>query len=871
VDIKDLESQLWAKAMASGHIDSLSPAPQMPDPADDDAPTAIWGARIQGLIRQGRIPRALVEQWLRELVAEGEVTEASLFPFGAQDDGFSHPLPDPDRPRFEQLQLVGIGGAGRVYKAFDPMLQRWVALKYLRWESDQVKEHLLTEARAQAKVKHPHVREVFEVGEWDGEAFIAMRWIEGEPLHRVSPKLGWREVTALMIDVCEGVQAAHEQGLLHLDLKPGNILVEFPAQGPPKAFVTDFGLVVEVGGSSDSTPRRGGTLPYASPEQLGGGGVLDARSDVYGLGITLHVALSGRFPHQETSNKPGVMDRVPEDLMRVARRACAVVPSQRHATVKALAEDLRHVLDGRPIEARRGEWAYRSRLWIRRHPGAAVGLLAGVLMGGALLGWLGINRRQYLKQRELAQRFGEDTREALSQVRLAHLSPPHDRRAQMADVYAAMKRIETSMASLDESAQGPGHAALGRIHLVLEQWELAQSDYEKAWAKGYRMPEVAAQLGMVQGLMYLLERTNEADLPTGDPERRARMNAWKASSIELMALAKAQLPPEALPPGLPVMQAEVEDRSEDAKRMGWKALEIGPRDPWHYEPLRLAMEVWDDRVQRLIGAHRFEEAESWLTLLDAAVSKALEVGRSDPNLYSLQGYAAFDRAHLTEIRGGQPTAYLERAIESFRKAREMDPSIMAPIRWGADGLRRLSEIRMAQGLPVLAQLDEASSLIGPYTDLSVTERPWRNRYVQVRILSVRAVEKLRLGMDARADIQQASEYMSSIQKGKVTREVIPARVLPLELAKAWQAEKEKALTPEIVVDLGRLLSENAPSPLESGAMDLGSQATLRMATQFMNERTSPPSAEWRRAWQSFEAALMRYRPVARHGASHKGF
>ncbi len=869
MDLKDLESLLWAKAVASGYVDP-APSQTPPEETDDDAPTAIWGTRLQHLVRSGRIPRSLVEQWVRELMAQGETTEASFLRFETEATAPKAALPESGRPRFEQLQLVGMGGAGRVYKAFDPMLQRWVALKYLRWESDQVKAHLITEARAQAKVKHPHVREVFEVGEWDGEAFIAMRWIEGEPLQRAAPKLGWQALTALLIDVCEGVQAAHDQGLLHLDLKPGNILVEFPPQGPPKAFVTDFGLVTEMGSASESTPRRGGTLPYASPEQLEGGGALDVRSDVYGLGITLHVALSGRFPHQETSRKPGVMDRVPEDLMRVARRACAVVPSQRYASVRALAGDLKSVLEGRAIEARKREWTYRLHLWIRRHPGAAAGLLAGTIAGGALLGWAVANRRQSQRQRELAQRFGEDTREAVSQVRLAHLSPPHDRRAQMAEVDVIMKRIETAMTSLDESAQGPGHAALGRIHLALEQWEIAQSDYEKAWSKGYQTPEIAAQLGMVQGLMYVLAHSHEVDNPAGNPERRSQMSAMKASSIALMLRAKALLTPQELPPGLPVMLAEVEDRAEDAKRLGWMALEIGPRDSSHYEPLRLAMEIWDDRVQRLIGARRFDEAESWLQLFDAALSKALEIGRSDPNLYSLQGYAAFDRAHLMASRGEQPIPYLEKAIESFRKARAMDPSVLAPIRWGADALRRWSEVRMTLGLPVMPQLDEAVALVEPITTLAATEKPWRNRYILVRILGMRAFEKQRLGLDARPDIARAYELMDSISKAGVDLEPFPARVLPLELAKAWQSKKEGTLTPADVLQLSHLLEENAPTSFDDGVLDLGFQAIQRMAARFMAECASPSSAEWHKVWGAYQTALRKYPPGAKRGASRRG-
>lgn len=801
----ELESRLLALAIAEGlvHPEDLSAIPPGFDP-----PTAVWGPRIQRLLEAGRLDREHLEGWLRGIQHEGasEVPttrwSADGAPVGLPGD---QAFPERREPRYRDLELVGVGGAGRVYKAFDTLLQRWVALKFLRWEWSRVGDRLLAEARAQARVKHPHVRDVFEVGDMGPEAYLAMRWVEGEPLNRVAPRLDWRACAALMVQVCEGVHAAHREGLLHLDLKPGNILVE-GAEGRWHPFVTDFGMVADM--SAEGPPGvLGGTLPYASPEQLQRGAPLDPRSDVHALGVTLLVTLTGKLPHEpQAAEGRGIRGEVPPDLLRVARRAMAAEPGIRHESAWALAEDLRRVLERRPIASRQHLPFHRAGLWIRRNPALAAALALAAIFAGSAGGWSLALRRREAGRARLAQRFGEEIQATQALLRLCHLSPPHDRRGEVRDVRGRMERLRAAMAEVGEGATGPGQAALARIHMLLEEWPQAREAYGRAWAAGARDPETARNLGMLQALAYMEERYDEQDAPTGDPERLARIRALRDSALAMMARGRAAGGGPGGPDVLDVLVAETEDRGSDAERLGEEALAAADRAPWNYEPWRLAMEVWDARVQHLLLDARLPEAERLLGLLERAVARAIAVGRSDPNLYALRGYVAFDRASLEQERRRDAEPHLLRAVASFREAGAIDPDLTAAARWGADGLRRLAAARMQKGDLRTELLDEAERLILPVCGEGHPRR-LRNQLILVRILARRALQRTLLGQDPAWDLRRARGLLASLPPPGEGFEHYTTWDLTLELAEALHKERQGRLENGEVAALGQRFGE----------------------------------------------------------------
>lgn len=283
-------------------------------------------------------------------------------------------------------RLLGRGGMAVVYEATEVRLERRVALKVLRPALAADPKHVerfRREALAVARLQHPHIVQIFAVGEDGGHHFIAMELVNGPSLARaVSDASGdWcggrdfeRSLAAMMADVADGVAAAHELGIVHRDLKPSNILLE---QGRrPK--VADFGLAVDGGDPSLSLSGAPvGTPYYMSPEQVAQHrDTLDARTDVYSLGVTLYEITTGQRPFQgdtvmavfdaiRTQTPRDVRALAPArsaDLQAVVQRAMAKDRDERYPSAAALAADLRRLAAGQPTDARAREGGPVRRL-----------------------------------------------------------------------------------------------------------------------------------------------------------------------------------------------------------------------------------------------------------------------------------------------------------------------------------------------------------------------------------------------------------------------------------------------------------------------------------------------------------------------------
>lgn len=299
---------------------------------------------------------------------------------------------------YELLEEIGRGGMGVVYRARQAGLGREVALKVLAAGpyADAVDvASFRAEAAVAAALQHPGIVTVFEVGEADGHPYFSMELVEGTPLATLTAAgpLEPRRAARYAQAVAQAVGAAHARGILHRDLKPGNVLIDRADQ--PR--VTDFGLARQLG--CESTQHIAGSPGYMPPEQadpqLGGIGVA---SDVYGLGALLYHLLAGRPPFSgstvtatlalvltsEPVRPRQINPRVPKDLETICLKCLAKEPSRRYASALEVAEELGAFLECRPIKARPVGGPERFWLWSRRHPGLAVmgGLLATVLAAG---------------------------------------------------------------------------------------------------------------------------------------------------------------------------------------------------------------------------------------------------------------------------------------------------------------------------------------------------------------------------------------------------------------------------------------------------------------------------------------------------------
>ncbi|MEE8523907.1 MAG: serine/threonine-protein kinase [Thermoanaerobaculia bacterium] len=326
------------------------------------------------------------------LVTLSGITEEEPRPAAVSDE----PPPLTPEERYEIEEMIGQGGMARVYRAWDKQLERRVALKFLDHPSPAMRRRLVREARAQARVQHRHVLEVYETGEREGTPYIAMRYVAGGTLLEAGDGISLEQKVRLSAQIADALHAAHRQGLLHRDDKPSNVLDEETADQELVPWVTDFGIAVRDEGETSVGSQFAGTPHFLAPERLADGADVDRRSDVYSLGVTMYQLFTGDLPYAATdlidvlqqirtaAPRPprAVMPALPAELEAIVLRCLERDPSARYPSARAVADDLRRYLDGEVVEAYTASVAYRLTRFAIRHrlPLAVAGVAAMALL-----------------------------------------------------------------------------------------------------------------------------------------------------------------------------------------------------------------------------------------------------------------------------------------------------------------------------------------------------------------------------------------------------------------------------------------------------------------------------------------------------------
>ncbi len=303
--------------------------------------------------------------------------------------------------KYTILEEIGHGGMGIVYKAEDTTLKRPVALKFLPAElarHEEAKGRFIREAQAAAALDHPNICAIHEVGEADGQAYIAMAHIEGKTLRErlAQQPLESGEAVRLAVEIAGGLDEAHQKGIIHRDIKSANIMITDKGQ----AKIMDFGLAKVAGGPVITTEvKTMGTVAYMSPEQARGEEV-DHRTDIWSLGIVLYEMLTGRLPfqgeretsilysivHEEPTLLRQINAHVPVELQTIIDRALKKKQSERYPSAAAMLNDLRAYQDSSKA-GEAGVFNLRSLgRWLRR-PRVAIPVVVALAVIAFLAFW----------------------------------------------------------------------------------------------------------------------------------------------------------------------------------------------------------------------------------------------------------------------------------------------------------------------------------------------------------------------------------------------------------------------------------------------------------------------------------------------------
>lgn len=415
---------------------------------------------------------------------------------------------------FEIIERIGEGGMGVVYRARQQRPQREVALKMMRGvlPSDRARRRFEREADLLGRLQHPGVAQIYEAGAADGQPYFAMELIAGQSITAYADQreLSANERLTLLASVCDAVQHAHQRGVIHRDLKPANILID--GTGNPK--VLDFGVARALDAdyltrAATQTGQLLGTPRYMAPEQfLGEPDRVDARCDVYALGVIGFELLAGRPPldfeglslavaferarHEEPPRLGSLLPELRGDVETIIATALAKDPERRYASVGQFAEDLRRYLRDEPIFARPTTLIYQLRKFARRRRGlvTAVGIVfVAVLAGGVASTWALIQSMRanaaLLAEQERTVAEAEKSRLAFDFMRrtLTSVDPDRDGKdVRLIDALdAAAGEIAATFAGRPD-AEAHVRQTFGTIYHALGQYPAAREQLDRALA-----------------------------------------------------------------------------------------------------------------------------------------------------------------------------------------------------------------------------------------------------------------------------------------------------------------------------------------------------------------------------------------------------
>jgi eukaryotic-like serine/threonine-protein kinase len=579
---------------------------------------------------------------------------------------------------YELLEELGRGGMGVVFKARQISLNRVVAVKMILsglLASDEAVRRFRSEAENAARLGHPGIVPIFEVGEHEGLHYFSMAYVEGQSLSRMIAEhpLPPREAARIMALTAEAVAFAHGQGVIHRDLKPANILID--ESGKPR--ITDFGLAKRLDEDSSFSHSGAaiGTPSYMPPEQASGHSKrIDARSDVYSLGATLYAMLSGRPPFQADNPSDTCLQviqqepiplrqlnpKVPRDLETICLKCLEKEPRRRYASAREYAEEIARHLRGEPIRARPVGPSERLWRWCKRKPAvsglaasAVFLLLAGVSVSAYFAVEAGTRAKEAVIERDRADANFQKAREAVDKY------------------FTGVSESELlEVPGLQPLRKSLLETALRYYNGFIEQ-QKHNPELQNELASAYlRVAEVTKEIGTktealnsagkaCEILRQLLEKS------PGDPGFRSRL----AKSLDTLANLQFQVG----------KSQEAEANYQEALKISETVAREKPENPAFQN---LFAEICHDLGVFKNKTARLEEA---ISHLHQAVKIRERLSRKNPSEYKYRqdlanDYNSLAALQMDEGRIKQSLQYHEQAVAMLAELSTRHPDILGPKR-----------------------------------------------------------------------------------------------------------------------------------------------------------------------------------------------